>query len=295
MARAATASATQAKRRPRVPAVPRRSLLQDRLVRWRPAHRAACAALAVSLAIAAPSAAMAKCLPIASAPSVAQVVPVAAPADGSVRITFVGHSMFLIETAEGASAITDYAGIPLPYPPDVATMNNAHSTHYTDFPDPKIETVLRGWDPAGGIAEWDHTVKDLRVWNVPTNVRDWGGTRFNGNSIFVFEVDGMCIAHLGHLHHTLTERHLADLGQIHVLFVPVDGSTTLSHGLMMEVIEQIGPAVVIPMHYFGVASLGRFVAMVEEHDYEVEILGTNETTMSRLDMPSRTLLVLGDG
>lgn len=263
--------------------------------RARRSRRGLWAGLAGLLAIAVPGAAAAKCLPIASAPSVPQVVPVALPADGSVRLTFVGHSSFLIETPGGASAVTDYSGLSLPYPPDVATMNNAHYTHYTDFPDPKIETILRGWDPEGGIAEHDHMVEDLRVWNVPTNVRDYGGTRFNGNSIFVFEVDGMCIGHLGHLQHTLTDQHLADLGEIDVLLVPVDGSNTLSHRLLMQVIEQISPSVVIPMHYFGVTSLSRFVALIEERDFTVQVLSTNEATLSRLDLPHRTVMVLGDG
>src|SRR3546814_3154722 len=87
----------------------------------------------------------------------------------------------------------------------------------------------------------------MRVWNIPTNVRQWGDhVRMAGNSIFVFEVAGLCIAHLGHLHHRLTDQHLAVLGVIDVLLVPVDGSYTLAQDMMMEVIRQIRPAVVIP-------------------------------------------------
>ncbi len=88
-------------------------------------------------------------------------------------------------------------------------MNNAHSTHYTDYADPGIRHVLRGWDPQGGVALHDVTLRDMRVRNVPTNVRDFGGNRMNGNSIFVFETGGLCVAHLGHLHHTLTDENLA--------------------------------------------------------------------------------------
>src|SRR5262249_18471193 len=83
--------------------------------------------------------------------------------------------------------------------------------------------------------------------------------RYNGNSIFVFGVADLCIAHLGHLHHTLTPTHLAGLGAIDVVMVPVDGTYTLNQEEMVEVLRQIGPKLVIPMHIFSQASLERFL------------------------------------
>src|SRR3546814_15324261 len=64
-----------------------------------------------------------------------------------LRVTFVGHATFLLETPEGATLATDYNGRNLPRrTPDIATMNNFHITHYTDFPDPGLKHILRGWD-----------------------------------------------------------------------------------------------------------------------------------------------------
>ncbi len=256
-------------------------------------------AVAAAVAIVAlPAMAAAKCLPIAQGPEYGPLrpIPVAAPAEGSVRITFMGHSSFLIETAGGASAVTDYYGFALPVTPDVATMNNAHSSHYTNFPNPDIGLVLRGWAQDNqSIASYDEQVEDLRVWNVPTNVRDTGGTRFNGNSIFVFEAAGLCIAHLGHLHHDLTDQHLSDLGVIDVLLAPADGAYTLSHDLLITVIGQIRPKVIIPMHYFGTYSLTRFLTKVEEAGFTIDIRDEAALTISRLNMPFDTLIVLGDG
>src|SRR5689334_10200276 len=196
-------------------------------------------------------AARAACLPVAGLEP--RVIPAAAPAEGSVRLAFLGHASFLIESPGGVTAVTDYNGMLGPrVAPDIVTMNHAHPSHYTDRIDPAIGHVLRGWDPGGGMAVHDLTVKDMHVWNVPTNERDAaGGRTANDNSIFVFEAAGLCIAHLGHLHHTLTETHLADLGVIDVLLVPVDGAYTLGQDLMVQVIDQIHPAVVIPMHYFN--------------------------------------------
>src|SRR2546427_751265 len=77
-----------------------------------------------------------------------------------------------------------------------------------------------------------------RVRNVPTNIRTWsGGTERHGNSIFVFEMANMCMAHLGHLHHTLNQQQLNEVGRIDVLFVPVDGNLTLDMDGMIEVLQ----------------------------------------------------------
>jgi L-ascorbate metabolism protein UlaG (beta-lactamase superfamily) len=252
--------------------------------------------LGVLLGLLFASPAFATCLPIAGKDPLLQPAayqPASLPEAGTVRLTFLGHSSFLIETPGGASVVTDYNGVYRPpAPPAVVTMNNAHSTHYTDYPDPEIEHVLRGWDPAGGIAEHDLRYKDLRIRNVPTNVREWSGnTRYNGNSIFVFEVADLCVAHLGHLHHRLTDQHLGELGIIDVLLVPVDGSFTLDVDLMVEVIQQIRPAVVIPMHYFGQPTLANFLERVSE-SYEIVESGTPVLEISRLNLPWAKVVVL---
>jgi L-ascorbate metabolism protein UlaG (beta-lactamase superfamily) len=181
----------------------------------------------------------------------------AAPA-GSVRITFLGHASFLIETPEGASAVTDYNGvIEPPYVPDIVSMNDAHATHYTDTPDPRIRFVLRGWHPGGGLARNDVRWKDLHVFSVPTNIGE-GGAGSNTSSVFVFEISNLCIAHLGHLHHVLSRDQLQAIGRIDVLFVPVDGSVTMTHEEAIAVIRQIQPRLVIPMHFAFAGAADRF-------------------------------------
>src|SRR5215468_730873 len=155
-----------------------------------------------------------------------------------VRLTFVGHATFLIESPQLVRIVTDYNDyVRPPVLPDIVTMNHAHSTHYTDRPDPAIKYVLRGWGPSPDQpARHDMTFEDVRVRNVPTNIRDWsGGTERHGNSIFIFETAQMCIAHLGHLHHTLNQQQLNEIGRLDVVFVPVDGNMTLDLEGMMEV------------------------------------------------------------
>ena len=184
-------------------------------------------------------------------------------------VTFVGHSSFQIDTPQGVRAITDYNGVNgFGRHPDIVTMNNAHDTHFTDLPEEGITYVLRGWPSQPGETEAKHdvTLKDMKVWNVPTNARDWGGggARINGNSIFIFAIGDLCIAHLGHLHHRLTKDHLDELGRIDVLMVPIDGSYTMGMPLMVDVIRQIQPSVVLPMHYWGRGQLDRLQGLMTE-------------------------------
>ena len=262
-----------------------------------PIGRSLMAAGAAIWAFASAAPGLAQCFPIAGTRP--QVIPAmfqpAALAAGTVQLTFLGHSSFWIESAGGATAVTDFNGMILPpQTPAIVTMNNAHSTHYTDYVDPAIEHVLRGWDPKGGVALHDITLLDMHVRNVPTNVRDFGGVRTNGNSIFIFEVADMCIAHLGHLHHVLSDVHLGELGMIDVLLTPVDGSYTMAQELMVEVIQQIQPAVIIPMHYFGPSTLRRFIDLIGDR-YEVQIADTPTVVLSRHTLPYRKVLVLPGG
>jgi L-ascorbate metabolism protein UlaG (beta-lactamase superfamily) len=218
-----------------------------------------------------------------------------APPARSVALTYLGHASFLVESPEGVRIVTDYNDlIRAPVTPDIVTMNNAHTTHYTDSPEPEIKFVLRGWDPGGKVAHHQIQFRDVRVHNVPTNVRNFGATRYNGNSIFVFDMADLCVAHLGHLHHTLTEQHLAELGPIDVVMVPVDGSFTLNTEEMVQVLTQIKAKVAIPMHVFSDATLARFLTRAAEH-FEVRHRSDPRVVLSRATLPAQPEIVILPG
>ncbi|MBO0710735.1 MAG: MBL fold metallo-hydrolase [Acetobacteraceae bacterium] len=225
-------------------------------------------------------------------------VRVTADAPSGVRIAFLGHASFLIESPAHVTAVTDYNGVNIPpSPPDIATMNHAHATHYTDQPDPRIAHVLRGWTDDGGPARIMLTVRDMMVRNIPTSIRNYmtGQDELYGNSIFIFETGGLCIAHLSHLHHTLTADDLATMGPIDVLMVPVDGIFTMNQQDMADVIAEVHPSVVLPMHYFGGAVLERFLALIRDR-YEIRRNAASAITLSRESLPGRpTVIVLGRG
>jgi L-ascorbate metabolism protein UlaG (beta-lactamase superfamily) len=238
------------------------------------------------------------CIAIArSAPGIAyaSAADFLAPLDEfTVRLRYVDHSMFLLRTPGGLSVATDFTGYlgPTTFLPDVVTMNNAHSTHWTPNPDPAIPHVLRGW--AEGSVPADHYLDlgEMLVRNVPTDVRSgWEGVRVAGNSIFVFEVAGLCIGHLGHLHHEPDEFQYAALGRLDVVMAPVDGGMTLDLPTMIRVLKRLKSSVVIPMHWFSTQSLDRFVAGMQD-EFDIRVIDRSDYEVSLQTLPSRPTVVV---
>jgi L-ascorbate metabolism protein UlaG (beta-lactamase superfamily) len=208
-------------------------------------------------------------------------------AEGEVRITFVGHATFRIESPGGLVIATDFAGFAgQGRLPDIVTMNHAHSTHYTNFPDPAIKHVLRGWNPAGGAARHNLTAGDVLVRNVTTDIRSWMTGQFekDGNSIFIFEIAGLCIGHLGHLHHTLGPEHQGLIGQLDVVMVPVDGSYTMAQDAMVEVLQLLKARLILPMHAFGPNTLATFLRRLGE-SFVIETSPSATITVSTASLP----------
>ncbi|MFT4150070.1 MAG: MBL fold metallo-hydrolase [Paracoccaceae bacterium] len=235
---------------------------------------------------------------IALARNIDRVIPATfgAPLDAdTVRIRFIDHATFTLETPGGLLAATDFTGFlgPISRRPDVVTMNNAHRTHWTDAPDPDIPHVLKGWADNGRPAFHDLDLGEMLVRNVPTDVRDWqGGIRKDGNSIFIFEVAGLCIGHLGHLHHQPDALQYASIGRLDVVMVPVDGGYTMPVEEMEQVIHRLRSSVVLPMHWFSGASLETFLADMGR-EFEVRRLDTPDVVLSLHSLPSRpTIMVL---
>lgn len=217
-------------------------------------------------------------------------------ASDQVRITYVGHSTFLIESPKLVRIATDYNDfVRPPVLPDIVTMNHAHTTHYTDRPEPGIKHVLRGWAGEEKPARIDLQERDVRIRNVPTNIRNFGGgTERHGNSIFVFEIANLCVAHLGHLHHTLTQQQLDEIGRIDIVLVPVDGSYTLDLEGTVEVLRSLKAPLMIPMHYFSVFTLERFLTRIRQ-DWEVEMGEVPSVVVSKTSLPQKPKLLVLPG
>ncbi len=218
-----------------------------------------------------------------------------AVAGEEVSITYVGHSTFLIETPGGVSIATDFSGwYAPPKAPDVVTMNKAHSSHYTLTPDPAIQHVLHGWGDDGQPADHDLVVGDAYIRNVTTDIRSFGGAMEpDGNSIFIFEVAGLCIGHLGHLHHELDDTDYAEIGRLDVVMVPVDGGLTMGAESMSRVVTRLRSSLILPMHRRG-PPVTNFLEMFGD-GFDKSFATADNVRVSLRSLPSKPLIYILQG
>lgn len=211
----------------------------------------------------------------------------------TVQLGYIDHSMFVLRTRAGHTVVTDYAGYlgSSSFLPDVVTMNKGHTSHWTAAPNPAIPHVLRGWTPTGAPADHFLDLGDLLIRSVSTDIRSWNGREPNGNAIFVFEAEGLCIGHLGHLHHEPTPEQYAAIGRLDVVMAAVDGGLTLDHPTMVRVLKQFRSSVVIPMHWFGRSTLERFLSDMAS-DFQVDRREESFMDVSLHTLPKRPTVVV---
>ncbi|MBP0481333.1 MBL fold metallo-hydrolase [Sagittula salina] len=216
-------------------------------------------------------------------------------AQDTVRLHYIAHASFLLQTTGGLSAVTDFTGFigNTPLIPDVVTMNHAHETHWTAYPDPAIPHALKGWgSPFGSGTDHHLDLGEMLVRNVSTDIRSaGGGTEPKGNSIFVFEVAGLCIGHLGHLHHVPSPEQYAALGRLDVVMVPVDGGMTLPLRDVVTMLGRLRSSVVIPMHWFSAYGLERFLGQIGE-SFEIDRRDAPSLEVSLRSLPRRPTVVV---
>ena len=219
-----------------------------------------------------------------------------------VSITYIGHSTYVIDTPGGIRIATDFNGyyrVPGKLP-NIVTMNRAHTTHYTLTPDPGIKHVLHGWADSGAAKHYV-TVEDVLVRNVTTDIRyGFGGfdnrgapMQRDGNSIFIFEVAGLCIGHLGHLHHRLEDIHIAEIGRLDIVMVPIDGGFTMSLDGMSELAKRLRSSVLMPMHRLG-TPMEDFISRLRSQ-FEIDRRPGPTYTVSRETLPKVPTVVIVDG
>lgn len=215
-----------------------------------------------------------------------------------VTITYAGHSTYIIETPGHVTIATDFSGAyTAGKSPNVVTMNRAHTTHYTLNPDPGIAHVLHGWGEGGQPARHSRMIGDVLIRNVTTDIRafrfDSEALQKDGNSIFIFEVAGLCIGHLGHLHHPLDETHYAAIGRLDIVMVPIDGTFTMSLDGVSEITRRLRSSIVLPMHRFA-TPLSEFLARMNGQ-FEMDIRPERSFTVSRDTLPKKPTMIVLDG
>lgn len=213
-----------------------------------------------------------------------EIVPASyAQQEAGVRLRWLGHSSFLLTTPAGTSVVMDPIGrVRLSSSPTAVTVSNGHFTHNNVASVPGSPLLL--WGVKDG--RWnsvDVTLRDLRIFNVESNLG--AEASLGPNSVFVFEWSGLCIAHLGNLRHKLTPEMMNRMGKIHVVLIPI--SWAVEPARILEIIDQLKPAVVIPMHYDDPSYAENFVEKLAGK-YPVRRYREDFVLLSRSRLPRAT-------
>jgi len=164
-----------------------------------------------------------------------------------MKVKWLGHASFLITSEKGTRIVTDpyQTGGGLKYaevkePADVITVSHEHFDHN------KVDTIPgKPQVYKGGALE----VKGVKFSSVATFHDENKGKDRGPNTIACMDMDGMRLCHLGDLGHKLSPQEVAGIGRVDVLLIPVGGFYTINASVATEVIGQIKPKVVIPMHF----------------------------------------------
>lgn len=212
----------------------------------------------------------------------------------SLSLTYYGQAAFLIE-AEKKILVDPYRP-ELGYgkinlPADLVTVSHHHFDH--DYAEGgQGAEALFGLNPAG---EWQPVEKEpgfARIYSVNTYHDSQNGTWLGKNSVFVFEVAGLRLVHTGDLGHPLGENEIEHIGQADLLFIPVGGHYTLPYEAILQVIEGLKPAVVIPMHfrtkYYGDHNLGTLADFLNQDPPYPVCQKSSSITVSKEELPAST-------
>ena len=162
-----------------------------------------------------------------------------------MEITWLGHSCFRIKS-NPIVIITD------PYSPDlgyslgkptarIVTVSHQHSGHSY------VQGI--GGEPRLVTGPGEYEIGGVLIMGVATFHDGEKGKKRGKNTVYVMEVGEISVCHLGDLGHVLTAEQVEELDNVDVLLLPVGGVSTIDASMAVEVVRQLDPKIVIPMHY----------------------------------------------
>jgi L-ascorbate metabolism protein UlaG (beta-lactamase superfamily) len=163
-----------------------------------------------------------------------------------MEIIYLGLSSFKIK-GKSASVVTDpydehKAGLKFPkLEADAVSVSHEHDNHSN------ISVLQNSPVVIAGPGEYE--VKGIKVLGIPTFHDSSLGAERGKNVIYKFDVDGVSVLHCGDLGHKLSEKEVEIIDKVDILLLPVGGTYTINSEVAIEVISQLEPKVVIPMHY----------------------------------------------
>jgi L-ascorbate metabolism protein UlaG (beta-lactamase superfamily) len=171
----------------------------------------------------------------------------------SVKIKWLGQASFMITTSDGTTILLDPADfkdyhIPEGTTADIVTVSHEHMDHNAVEAVSGSPVVLRGTDKnLRHVNSIDTTIGDIRMYTVSSS-HDPG--HHGLNAVFVFEFDGLRMAHMGDIGTILTDEQIAAIGEVDILMVPVGGKFTITGAEADTIVNQLNvKRLVFPMHF----------------------------------------------
>jgi L-ascorbate metabolism protein UlaG (beta-lactamase superfamily) len=164
-----------------------------------------------------------------------------------MEITWYGHSCFRLTERGLATIVTDPYDNSIGY--DSPRLKADIVTVSHDAPGHNNVEAVKGARPITGPGEYE--IGGVFITGISTHRPDKRKKDENGskNTLYLFDFDGLTVAHLGDLDHVPTQTQIEDLGTVAVALVPVGGGGGLNASQAAEVISLIEPSIVVPMHY----------------------------------------------
>lgn len=205
---------------------------------------------------------------------------------GNYFIQWYGHSSFLIHSGSQTKVVADPNFNVTPgIEADAVTVSNDHFTHNNTGAVSGNPIILRGitlrqaWNPIRT------TIKDIIIVNIPSQRGvAWGAI---ANSIFIYEMGSLCIAHMGNIGHLLSPEQEKVMQRVDIMMIPIDAFTNLAFEDILKVIDQVKAPIVIPMHY-DVKRQGELFAEFAKQQYPVRRISGSQLVLNRAMLPKST-------
>jgi len=209
-----------------------------------------------------------------------------------MEITWLGHSCFRLKGAQ-STVITD------PYPPDlgytsvkqtarIVTVSHQHPGHSY------LEGV--GGEPKIIKGPGEYEVANTLIIGLATFHDREEGRQKGKNTVYVIALDEISVCHLGDLGHVLTAQQVEEIGNVDVLLIPVGGISTINATSAAEIVRQLEPKIVIPMHY-KTPAISRELEPVDRFLKEMSVKDTTtrpKLVVTKNNLPITVQVILFD-
>jgi L-ascorbate metabolism protein UlaG (beta-lactamase superfamily) len=206
-----------------------------------------------------------------------------------MEISWLGHSCFQLR-GKNVTLISD------PFSPQLG-----HSLGKISAPIVTISHNHPGHNFVGGVdgdprivrGPGEYEISDVLITGVASYHDNKRGQELGRNTIYVIHMDDLVICHLGDLGHILQEEQLEEVADADILLIPIGGQHTINAAQAAEVISQVEPHIVIPMHYSS--SIGDAPNPLDKFCREMGIEAINpqpKLPITRSALPAETQVVI---